>query len=201
MHRFPQFARDSQLDKTGCFPLKPLSAPPPNPPQVPSVAQLRRLASSFRRNQTSSERWLWDLLRGKQLSYRFRRQYVVAGYIVDFYCPKIHLAVEIDGPFHHSRAGQTRANVRDEVLLHAGISQILHFHDSMPPSEMFRQIEDALRGKSTVKKQTPTRLSQPFPPQSERLDEREPRLADILAERNPRLADLITELANRKRMA
>jgi len=199
MNRFPQ---KRALDNEGWFPLEPSPDLPPNPPESPSVSQLRRLASAFRKSPTSAERWLWELLRGKQLTYRFRRQYVVAGYIVDFYCPKLKLAVEIDGRFHHSRAGKFRANVRDEVLLSYGIKQVVHFEDSLPPSEMFRRLEDLLRDSSTAGK--PDRIHfvpQHFPPRGEYLRERDPRLDEILAEGNPKLADLLREISGRKRMA
>ena len=192
--RFSTFAKKSQLDTEDLVLLKPLQPPPLTPPSAPSVAQLRRVASAFRKAPTSTERWLWSQLRGKQLTWRFRRQYVVAGYIVDFYCPAFKLVVEIDGPFHHNRAGKQRSNVRDGELFAAGIKQILHFDEEMPVSEMFRQIEDVLRGKSTARN---PKLPQSFPPRGER----DPQLHELLNERNPKLAELIAELAGRKRMA
>jgi len=47
------------------------------------------------------ETLLWSRLRNNQLhGLKFRRQYGIGSYIVDFYCPKIRLAIEIDGDSH-----------------------------------------------------------------------------------------------------
>jgi len=44
---------------------------------------------------------MWNVLRRKDfLGYKFRRQHVIDGYILDFYCPSIKLAIEIDGGIH-----------------------------------------------------------------------------------------------------
>ena len=44
---------------------------------------------------------LWPRLRGEQVSgWKFRRQYSVGPYVLDFYCPRLKLAIEIDGPTH-----------------------------------------------------------------------------------------------------
>lgn len=55
---------------------------------------------SLRRERPAAEVILWGRLRGEQLSYKFRRQYSVGPYIVDFYCPHWKLAIEIDGATH-----------------------------------------------------------------------------------------------------
>ncbi len=119
------------------------------------------------------------------------------------------MAVEIDGPFHHTRAGKRRADVRDETLFYAGAKQILHFHESLPVNEIFRQIIEAQpRAESTGQQTISLRIPQPFPPQNvqamyrpEIIRERDPKLSEVLAERNPQLADLLFELTGRKRMA
>jgi very-short-patch-repair endonuclease len=55
----------------------------------------------LRHNSPGVERLLWSKLRDRQLSgYRFRRQYGIDRYVVDFYCPALKLAVEIDGDSH-----------------------------------------------------------------------------------------------------
>jgi very-short-patch-repair endonuclease len=46
---------------------------------------------------------LWHFLRKKKiLGYKFRRQYGIDAFVVDFYCPRIKLAIEIDGEIHRS---------------------------------------------------------------------------------------------------
>jgi len=44
---------------------------------------------------------LWQELKNKQFDYKFRRQYGINNYVIDFYCPKIKLGIEIDGSTHH----------------------------------------------------------------------------------------------------
>lgn len=63
----------------------------------PLFEQSRRL----RREQTQSEYKLWQELRSRRLgNYKFRRQHIIANYIVDFYCAEVKLIVEIEGKIH-----------------------------------------------------------------------------------------------------
>ncbi len=62
--------------------------------------QLRQRAKEMRANPTSAESWLWHHLKGKQLGYKFRRQHVIDRFIVDFYCAKAQLVIEVDGEVH-----------------------------------------------------------------------------------------------------
>ena len=55
----------------------------------------------LRRNQTDAEQLLWHQLRDKRVGgLRFRRQYRVGPYIVDFVCLSMRLVIEVDGPSH-----------------------------------------------------------------------------------------------------
>jgi very-short-patch-repair endonuclease len=68
---------------------------------------------------TAAEAVLWSALRGRRLGgWKFRRQHVIAGYIVDFYCAELWLAVEVDGPVHQGRDIDDRE--RDEHLASLG---------------------------------------------------------------------------------
>jgi len=59
------------------------------------------LARKLRREMTTSERVAWELLRNRRmLGLKFRRQQVIRGYIVDFYCAELRVALEIDGAVH-----------------------------------------------------------------------------------------------------
>jgi len=55
-------------------------------------------ARELRCEMTPAEKLLWQEVRAKKLGVRFRRQQVIAGFIVDFYCHKSALVVEVDGP-------------------------------------------------------------------------------------------------------
>jgi very-short-patch-repair endonuclease len=57
-------------------------------------------AREMRRYPTDAERKLWQLLRGKRLGVRFRRQQPIGPYVVDFYCSLARLIVELDGEQH-----------------------------------------------------------------------------------------------------
>ena len=58
-------------------------------------------ARYLRKNQTNAEKRLWRYLRRKQIhGHRFRRQVPIGPYIVDFFCPKLKLIIELDGGQH-----------------------------------------------------------------------------------------------------
>ncbi|OIP78369.1 MAG: hypothetical protein CO002_02925 [Candidatus Portnoybacteria bacterium CG_4_8_14_3_um_filter_44_10] len=64
--------------------------------------QLKNMARSLRSNMTDAERKLWSELRGKKINnLQFYRQRPIGRYIVDFYCPKKNLVIEIDGGQHY----------------------------------------------------------------------------------------------------
>jgi very-short-patch-repair endonuclease len=80
-----------------------------------ATADKIRFAQELRAHQTGAEEALWTRLRGRRLGgWRWRRQHIVAGYIVDFYCPALHLAVEVDGEIHAAQAEQDE--LRDRGL-------------------------------------------------------------------------------------
>jgi very-short-patch-repair endonuclease len=60
-----------------------------------------QIARSFRKNPTKSEKIMWGVLRRNNfLGLGFRRQHIIKGFIVDFYCHQLKLVIEIDGPMH-----------------------------------------------------------------------------------------------------
>lgn len=64
--------------------------------------QLLEFAKSMRTNATDAESLMWQLLRNKRfMNLKFRRQYVIAPYIVDFYCHELGLVIELDGSQHN----------------------------------------------------------------------------------------------------
>src|SRR3989344_7360502 len=55
----------------------------------------------LRQDNTKSEDLLWQKIRNRKLSgLKFRRQYSTGSYILDFFCPEIRLAIELDGEQH-----------------------------------------------------------------------------------------------------
>ncbi len=62
---------------------------------------LKPTRQELRNKMTQAEVLLWGKIRDKKLlGYKFRRQYSVGPFILDFYCPKLKLAIELDGSQH-----------------------------------------------------------------------------------------------------
>jgi len=77
---------------------------------------------ALRKNMPPAEVILWSKLRGKNVKgYKFRRQYSVGTYIVDFYCAELKLAIEIDGESHFIEGSEDRDRQRQEFIESAGI--------------------------------------------------------------------------------
>ena len=81
-------------------------------------------ARELRRSQTLPEGLVWQILRTRPNGFKFRRQHPIGWYIVDFYCPAVKLAVEVDGE-SHTMGDRPRHDVkRDEWLRRQGIRVI-----------------------------------------------------------------------------
>ena len=77
-------------------------------------------ARELRRRMTPEEKALWQRLRANRLEgFHFRRQQVIDGFIVDFYCHAAGLVVETDGAVHEQRADYDAE--RDRVLSARGL--------------------------------------------------------------------------------
>jgi len=78
---------------------------------------------------TDAERLLWSKLRRKQLKgLQIYRQRIIGNYIVDFYCPKANLIIEIDGGQHYSVEGIKEEKIRDDYMRNQGF-KVLRFSD------------------------------------------------------------------------
>jgi len=80
-------------------------------------------ARLLRKNMTQEERKIWYLFLRKN-KYRFLRQKIINNYILDFYCPKQKLAVEIDGWQHYTTEGTEYDKIRTNILNAHGIKVI-----------------------------------------------------------------------------
>ena len=76
-------------------------------------------ARELRREMTPAEKLLWQEVRAKKLGVRFRRQQIIAGFIVDFYCHRAALVVEVDGDIHDLQ--QEEDARREKVLIEMGL--------------------------------------------------------------------------------
>ena len=81
---------------------------------------LRSFAKSNRNNPTEAEKLFWKRL--KKYKYTFLRQKPIYRFIVDFYCSKLLLAIEIDGGYHNKQYGYDKG--REDLLYKIGIKTI-----------------------------------------------------------------------------
>ena len=95
----------------------------------PTLKQYRR---ELRRNQTDAERALWARVRNHQFfGMRFFRQYSIGPYILDFYCPTVKLAVELDGGQHNQSDNEKYDAARSEYLKAQGIEVMLFWNNEV----------------------------------------------------------------------
>ncbi|MEA3287462.1 MAG: DUF559 domain-containing protein [Candidatus Marinimicrobia bacterium] len=108
-------------------------------------------ARKLRNNMTPAEVILWKMLKGKQLDNRkFRRQQIIGYYIIDFYCPSEHLAIELDGPIHNTTKAKQSDMKRDAYLIEHGI-KVLRFKNGMvlkDPDTLLNKIRNSFDWKT-----------------------------------------------------
>jgi very-short-patch-repair endonuclease len=104
----------------------------------PSQKETRR---ELRRNMTKAEVLLWIQLKNKQLlGQRVLRQYSVGSYVLDFYIPKLKLAIEVDGVTHATDEEKEYDRHRQEEIENLGI-RFLRFTNP----EVYRDMSNILQ--------------------------------------------------------
>lgn len=82
--------------------------------QKVSPEKIKR-AKELRQNMTPAEKILWEHIRAKRFhNLKFRRQQIIEGFIVDFYCHSLSLVIEVDGEIHNKQKEYDRD--RDKIL-------------------------------------------------------------------------------------
>ena len=82
---------------------------------LPTNETLKKYAVEMRKNQTDEEKKVWyQILKGR--TPKFHRQRIIGNYIVDFYCPQLRLAIEIDGYQHFYEENIEYDNKRTEYI-------------------------------------------------------------------------------------
>ena len=84
-------------------------------------------AKELRQDMTHAEKILWMERRANKLGVHFRRQQIIAGFIVDFYCQKAALVIEVDGDIHDLQ--QEEDARRQKVLSELGL-RIIRFKNN-----------------------------------------------------------------------
>jgi very-short-patch-repair endonuclease len=100
----------------------------------------------LRKNSTEAEVMVWAKLRGNQaLGYKFRRQYSVGAYVIDYYCPALKLAVEIDGDSHSGAEAMANDEHRQASIESLGI-RFLRFRNE----DIYENLEGVLKAIAEV---------------------------------------------------
>ena len=90
------------------------------------------IRQTLRSEGTAAEAVLWLSLKGRQIEgMRWRRQFGVGPYILDFYCPQLRLCIELDGAQHYTMQGEENDAQRDEWLLREHGIRTLRFENKM----------------------------------------------------------------------
>jgi very-short-patch-repair endonuclease len=104
----------------------------------PSQGELRR---ELRTHGTSAEATLWLMLKAKQVEgVKFRRQFSVGPYVLDFYSPELRLCIELDGQSHFTPEVYEHDRQRTEYLNRLHDIRTIRFENE----DVFRSPEGVL---------------------------------------------------------
>jgi very-short-patch-repair endonuclease len=127
------------------------------------------LARTLRRDSTWSERALWKHLRNRGVGgAKFRRQFGVGPYVLDFYCADALLAIELDGDVHGHPQQERHDHYRDKFITNLGI-KVLRFWNEEVRTNLDGVLEEILR---TVQLRITTPRLNPLPAGERRPEER-----------------------------
>ncbi len=102
----------------------------------------------LRKKSTKAEKILWEYLRNRNLAgFKFKRQYSVDSFIIDFYCPKVKLGIEVDGEVHFTEEAKNYDENRSGFLSDFGIDIIRFRNDDIYNNlkVVLNTIEDKLK--------------------------------------------------------
>ncbi|MEW6194614.1 MAG: endonuclease domain-containing protein [Bacteroidota bacterium] len=109
--------------------------------------EMQKRRRQLRANMTYCEKLVWLYLRKRQMKERFLRQYSVDNYVVDFYCPKLKLAIEVDGDIHDLQDQKKYDKDRQEYLENFGIQfvRVKNVKLLSNPDKEFQRIENEIQ--------------------------------------------------------
>lgn len=107
---------------------------------LPFNKKLKPLTRNLRSSMTDAEQLIWSKIRRKQIDdVQFYRQKNIGNYIVDFYCPRGKLVIEIDGGQHYENEGIKKDRTRDDYFRSLNLT-VLRFSDT----DVFKNINGVL---------------------------------------------------------
>ena len=99
---------------------------------VMNTPEMKLFRRELRTHGTAAEGALWNILKRKQIAgLQFRRQYSVGTYILDFYCPALKLAIELDGDYHYHMDMPDKDWAREQELLNKHGIKTLRFENNI----------------------------------------------------------------------
>ena len=97
-----------------------------------NAPNMKLLRKTLRNNGTSAEATLWKALKCRQMDgFKWRRQYSVGQYILDFYCVEARLGIELDGNPHFTPEGIEKDFVRKTYLDDKHNIEVLHIENKL----------------------------------------------------------------------
>jgi very-short-patch-repair endonuclease len=87
--------------------------------EVTGTGDAQQRARKLRRTLTKPERLLWWALKADKTGFHFRKQHAAGPYVLDFYCDRVRLCVEVDGSSHELNT--VHDETRDRYLTRWGI--------------------------------------------------------------------------------
>ena len=114
-------------------------------PEVFNRTQLRSRRKGLRKILPKAEILLWQRLRNRKLEgKKFRRQYSIGSFIVDFYCPELKLAIEIDGENHRRKKSVIYDKMRQRKI-ESYHTKLIRFTNEEVPSNLENVLEKITR--------------------------------------------------------
>lgn len=113
-----------------------------------NIITVKSTRRQLRRIQTHTEKLIWFYLRNrKMLETKFRRQYSIDNYVIDFYCPQLRFTIEIDGDVHKNKDVILNDKKRQEYLENYGIHFLRIKNEELidNPNKAFEQIEKEIK--------------------------------------------------------
>ena len=119
--------------------------------QIFSAKRMVYRRRDLRQKSTTTEGVLWGVLRRNSLGCKFKRQFSIDNYVIDFYCPDFRLAVELDGEIHRQRKGYDIYRTR--TLNAYGVTEIRFSNEEV--LENLKGVVSTIKGKLTSPRPSP----------------------------------------------
>ena len=122
---------------------------------------LKENAKVNRKNPTEAESVMWDMLKGNNLGYHFRRQHIILDYIVDFICLDKGLVIELDGGYHNDPQQKEYDERRTAHLKRLGYTELRFTNEEFlcAPNSVIKKITETLEQLPSLQGRAGDRLS------------------------------------------